>query len=106
VNVLTCLTAQLDACGRNVGKQVDEQLPPDAPVRKEPAGDEVMSYHHIRHISMINMKKPAEDSPGDFSRESILRRISAGYDQTRAALEARPLAWPGTAQPDAERIRG
>ena len=73
-------------------KRVDDQLPPDAPVRKEPGWDEVMSYHHIRHIHMIDMKKPAEDSPGDFSRESILRRISAGYDQTRAALEAMPLA--------------
>jgi len=72
-------------------KQVDDQLPPDSPVRKEPEWDEVMSYHHIRHIRMINMNKPAEDSPGDFSRESILRRISAGYDQTRAALEAMPL---------------
>ena len=72
-------------------KQVDDQLPPDAPIRKEPGWDEVMSYHHIRHIRMIDMKKPAEDSPGDFSRESILRRISAGYDQTRAALEAIPL---------------
>jgi NTE family protein len=78
-------------------KQVDEQLRPDAPIRKEAEWDAVMSYHHIRHISMIDMKKPAEDSPGDFSRESILRRISAGYDQTRAALEATPLAWPGTA---------
>ena len=50
-----------------------------------------MSYHHIRHIHMIDMKKPAEDGPGDFSRESIFRRISAGYDQTKAALEAMPL---------------
>ena len=46
-----------------------------------------MGYHHVRRISMIEMKKTAEDSAGDFSRESILRRISAGYDQTRAALE-------------------
>jgi NTE family protein len=72
-------------------KQVDDQLPAEAPVRKEPGWDEVMSYHHIRHIRMIDMKKPAEDSPGDFSRESILRRITVGYDQTRAALEAMPL---------------
>jgi len=71
----------------SVLKQVDEQLPSDAPVRKEPEWEAAMSYHHIRHIRMIDMKKPAEDSAGDFSRESILRRISAGYDQTRAALE-------------------
>ncbi len=72
-------------------KQVDDQLDQHAPVRKEPEWDEVMRYHHIRRIRMIDMKKPAEDSPGDFSRESILRRISAGYDQTRAALEKEPL---------------
>ena len=68
-------------------KQADEQLPSDAPVRKEPEWDEVMGYHHVQRIHLIDMKKPAGDSPGDFSRESILRRISAGYDQTRAALE-------------------
>jgi NTE family protein len=71
----------------SVLKQVDEQLPSDAPVRKEREWDEVMGYQHIRRIHMIDMKKPAEDSAGDFSRQSILRRISAGYDQTRAALE-------------------
>ena len=71
----------------SVLKQVDEQLPSDAPVRKEREWDEVMGYHHVRRIHMIDMKKPAEDSAGDFSRQSILRRISAGYDQTRAALE-------------------
>ena len=81
----------------SVLKQVDEQLPSDAPLRKEQEWEDVMSYHRIRQISMIDMKKPAEDSAGDFSRESILRRISAGYDQTRAALEAMPPAWPGTA---------
>ena len=90
----------------SVLKQVDEQLPSDAPLRKEQEWEDVMSYHRVRQISMIDMKKPAEDSAGDFSRESILRRISAGYDQTRAALEAMPPAWPGTAQPEAERMRG
>lgn len=86
------LRADLDTASsytRFIGilKQADEQLPSDAPVRKEPEWDEVMSYHHVRRIHLIDMKKPAEDSPGDFSRQSILRRISAGYDQTRAALE-------------------
>lgn len=75
----------------SVLKQVDEQLPPDAPVRKEQEWDEVMGFHHVRRIHLIDMKKPADDSAGDFSRQSILRRISAGYDQTRAALEKEPL---------------
>ena len=90
----------------SVLKKADEQLPSDAPLRKEQELDEVMNYHHVRHIQLIDMKKPADDSAGDFSRDSILRRISAGYDQTRAALEAMPLTWPGTAQPEAGRIRG
>jgi NTE family protein len=86
------LKADLETAGSytrfiSILKQVQDQLPADAPVRKEPEWDEVMDYHHVRRISMIDMKKPAEDSAGDFSRESILRRISAGYDQTRAALE-------------------
>ena len=75
----------------SVLKQVDEQLPSDAPVRKEQEWDEVMGFHHVRRIHLIDMKKPADDSAGDFSRQSILRRISAGYDQTRAALEKEPL---------------
>jgi len=75
----------------SVLKQVDEQLPSDAPIRKEQEWDEVMGYHHVRRIHLIDMKKPADDSAGDFSRQSILRRISAGYDQTRAALEKEPL---------------
>jgi len=70
----------------SVLKQVDEQLPSDAPVRKEQEWDEVMGFHHL-----IDMKKPADDSAGDFSRQSILRRVSAGYDQTRAALDKEPL---------------
>ena len=48
----------------SVLKQVDEQLPSDAPVRASGKWDEVMGYHHIRRIHMIDMKKPAEDSPG------------------------------------------
>lgn len=94
------LKADLDTASsytRFIGilKQVQDQLPPDAPVRKEPEWDKVMSYHHIQNeIRMIDMQKPAEESPGDFSRESILRRISTGYDQTRAALEKTPLVLP------------
>ena len=68
-------------------KQADKQLPKDAKIRDEREWEKAMSYHYFPHIQLIDMKKPAADSPGDFSRQSILRRISAGYDQTRAALE-------------------
>ena len=72
-------------------KKVDEQLPADAPVRKEKDWDDVMNYALVRDIRMIDIKKPAEESATDFSRETILRRIDAGYEQTRASLEAMPL---------------
>jgi len=72
-------------------KQVNEQLPADAPVRREKDWDAVMNYALVKQMYMIDMKKPAEESAADFSRETILRRISAGYDQTRSALEETPL---------------
>jgi NTE family protein len=75
----------------SVLKQVDDQLPADAPVRKEPGWDQVMNYAHVRQIRMIDMKKPAEESGSDWSPEAISRRLSAGYDQTRAALQEVPL---------------
>jgi NTE family protein len=75
----------------SVLKQVDDQLPADAPVRKEPGWDQVMNYAHVRQIRMIDMKKPAEESGSDWSPEAISRRLSAGYDQTRSALEEMPL---------------
>ena len=68
-------------------RQADEQLPPDAAVRQTPEWIESLNYDHVRHIHLINMNKPAQDSPGDFSRASIERRLSAGYDQCRAVLE-------------------
>ena len=72
-------------------KQVDEQLPADAPVRQDTDWAEVMNYALVRQIRMIDMNKPAEESASDWSPETIARRIRAGYDQTRAALEEAPL---------------
>ena len=53
--------------------------------------DKVINYAHMNEIRMIDMKKPAEESAMDFSRETILRRISAGYDAVKLELEAKPL---------------
>jgi NTE family protein len=75
----------------SVLKRADEQLPADAPVRQDKDWEEVMNYALVKQIRMIDMKKPAEESASDFSSETILRRISAGYDQTRSALEEMPL---------------
>ncbi len=91
-------------------RQADEQLPPDAAVRQTPEWIESLNYDHVRHIHLISMNKPAQDSPGDFSRASIERRLSAGYDQCRAVLEEAgwspppaPALAPALAQPAAER---
>ena len=72
-------------------KEVDKQLPADSPVRQLKDWDAVMNYSLVREIRTIDMKKPTEERASDFSRETILRRISAGYDQTRASLEETPL---------------
>jgi len=91
-------------------RQADEQLPPGAAVRQTPEWIESLNYDHVRHIHLISMNKPAQDSPGDFSRASIERRLSAGYDQCRAVLEEAgwspppaPAPAPALAQPAAER---
>jgi NTE family protein len=72
-------------------KQTDEQLPADAPVRQEKDWDTVMNYALVRQIRMIDMNKPAGESASDFSRETILRRLSTGYDQMKSSLEETPL---------------
>jgi hypothetical protein len=70
---------------------MDKELPPNAKIRTEPEYEAVMNYALVNEIRMIDVMKPAEESAADFSRETILRRISAGYDAVRRELEARPL---------------
>jgi predicted acylesterase/phospholipase RssA len=72
-------------------RQVDDQLAADAPIRKNEDWKEVMNYALLREIRMIDIKKPDKDSAVDFSRETILRRISAGYDAAKRSLEELPL---------------
>jgi hypothetical protein len=57
-------------------------------VRNDPDWIEAMKYPNVREILSVNMKKPPGDSPADFSRESILRRLEAGYAAMRDALNA------------------
>jgi predicted acylesterase/phospholipase RssA len=72
-------------------KKVDEQLPADAPVRKDEDWHAVMNYALVREIRTIDIKKPAREILVDFSRDTISRRIKAGYEATKSSLEARPL---------------
>jgi hypothetical protein len=71
---------------------VNEQLPADAPVRQGKDWEEVMNYALLREIRMIDIKKPADENLADFSRETILRRIGAGYEATKRSLEETPLS--------------
>ncbi len=48
----------------SVLKQADEQLPSDAPIRKEPEWEEAMTYQHIRHIHLIDVKSGPRTAPG------------------------------------------
>jgi len=50
-----------------------------------------MNYALVRQIRMIDMHKPTGESASDWSPEAVARRIRAGYDQTKAALEQTPL---------------
>jgi NTE family protein len=68
-----------------------KELPDNAQVRTEEDFKAVMNYALVNEIRMIDVMKPAEESAADFSRETILRRISAGYDAARRELEAKPL---------------
>ena len=54
----------------------------------------VMNYALVKQIRMIDINKPAGEMATDYSRETILRRISTGYDQTRSSLEKTPLVFP------------
>ncbi len=46
-----------------------------------------MNYANVREIRMIDMMKPAEESPADFSRESIHRRIKWGKNAMKVAAD-------------------
>jgi NTE family protein len=76
----------------NILKQVDKQLPAGAPVRNDKDWAAVMNYTLLRELRTIEIEKPAQENLADFSRETILRRIRAGYEATKRSLEATPLA--------------
>jgi NTE family protein len=65
----------------NLLNRIDEQLPPDAPVRKDADWDEVMGYYYVRNVHVVDMKKPAGVSSADFTREAIERGIHGGRER-------------------------
>ena len=75
----------------NILKQAAEELPPGAKVKQQDEWKEVMKYVLVKQIRMIDINKPAGELASDFTRDTILRRISTGYDQMRSSLEKTPL---------------
>jgi NTE family protein len=47
---------------------------------KKDWGD-AMKYDHVRNVHVVDMKKPAGETPFDFAPESIERRLREGYRQ-------------------------
>ena len=62
-------------------------VPPDAEIRKQEEWKTVMEYAHVRHLHIVDIKKPPGDSPGDFAPESIRNRMTEGHKQMAAFLE-------------------
>jgi hypothetical protein len=65
--------------------RVDAALPPDSPVRADPAWQRVRAHRRIDHLNVVTSRLPAELShAGDFSRRSVEARIRAGHDDAVA----------------------
>jgi len=64
----------------------NKYVPEDAEIRNSPDWKKVMDYVHLRHLHVIDMKKPGGDSPSDFAPESIERRLAEGREQMCAHL--------------------
>ena len=75
-------------------KEIEGYVPQDAKIRQSADWKKVMEYVDLRHLHVIDMKKPAGDSPSDFSRESIERRLQEGHRQMCAQLHESDLS-PG-----------
>jgi NTE family protein len=69
-------------------KEIEEEgyIPGDAEIRKRDDWKKVMEYANVRNLHVISLKKPAGDSPSDFSRDSIMHRIRDGNRQTAGWL--------------------
>ena len=56
---------------------------------------EAMSYDPVRNVHSVDIMKPAGESPGDFTGETIERRLDYGYRQMRGYLDSLPPATSG-----------
>ena len=106
-NNLETDTHRADRYGRFISllKEVDRILeeakklpsPPDLladllALRGTEDWQDVMTYNHVRNVHVVDMKKPAGETPFDFAPESIERRLREGYEQMCKYLDSTPPA--------------
>lgn len=49
---------------------------------------EAVAYDPVRNVHAVDIAKPAGESPGDFTREAIERRLKNGYTQMCGYLDS------------------
>jgi NTE family protein len=68
--------------------EVDRVLPKDSPVRRHPAYVKLSQHRRVDKLTIVRTADPkALGGPADFSRESIERRMTMGYEEATAALK-------------------
>ena len=51
-------------------------------------------YYLVPNVYAVDIKKPAEDNPADYTREAIERRLQQGYEQMCEYLASQPTPTP------------
>jgi NTE family protein len=67
-------------------RTVPENPPPGAladllALKSQPDWGKAMTYDPVRNVHVVDIKKPAGESPADFDSETIEHRLRAGYEQ-------------------------
>jgi len=62
--------------------------------RKKDWGD-VMKYDHVQNVHAVDIKKPAEDNPAEYTKQTIERRLQQGCEQMCQYLDSPSSATSG-----------
>ena len=103
-NNLETDTHRAESYNRLIGllKEVDgilQNVPPNPPpgpladllaLKGTADWDNAMNYENVQNIHAVDIKKPAGESPGDFTAEAIERRLHEGYKQMCDYLDSPP----------------
>jgi NTE family protein len=72
----------------NLFQAMDAHLPPDSPVRSEKGFERLAKYRKIdRILRIVNNEAEPFTAPLDFARDTIIRRVAAGYSDADTALK-------------------